>query len=157
MWLVLRPSKCKKTHFQPKIWSIWPIFPNDSESLPKVCYIQRKNSEIRSRLGALLLAEKRWWLSNQYMQGLKLKAVPTSAVLDYGMMVCSSDLHFLFLWSYLSKKRLPKYFSFLRFHALKRIIPGVIDPADSRKVLGLSLSAALNAPMEKTKFGIFRM
>merc|ERR1719464_650866 len=34
---------------------------------------------------------------------------------------------------------------------------GVIDPADSRKVLGLSLSAALNAPMEKTKFGIFRM
>ena len=35
--------------------------------------------------------------------------------------------------------------------------PGVIDPADSRKVLGLSLSAALNAPMEKTKFGIFRM
>eukprot|EP00092_Neocalanus_flemingeri_P016272 GFUD01017617.1.p1 GENE.GFUD01017617.1~~GFUD01017617.1.p1 ORF type:complete len:563 (+),score=164.57 GFUD01017617.1:34-1722(+) len=34
---------------------------------------------------------------------------------------------------------------------------GVIDPADSRKVLGLSLSAALNAPIEKTKFGIFRM
>ena len=34
---------------------------------------------------------------------------------------------------------------------------GVIDPADSRKVLGLSLSAALNAPMERTKFGIFRM
>jgi len=34
---------------------------------------------------------------------------------------------------------------------------GVIDPADSRKVLGLSLSAALNAPIEQTKFGIFRM
>merc|ERR1719244_594450 len=34
---------------------------------------------------------------------------------------------------------------------------GVIDPADSRKVLGLSLSAALNAPVERTKFGIFRM
>ena len=34
---------------------------------------------------------------------------------------------------------------------------GVIDPADSRKVLGLSLSAALNAPIERTKFGIFRM
>jgi 3-methylcrotonyl-CoA carboxylase beta subunit len=33
----------------------------------------------------------------------------------------------------------------------------VIDPADSRRVLGLSLSAALNAPMERTKFGIFRM
>merc|ERR1719220_610466 len=34
---------------------------------------------------------------------------------------------------------------------------GVIDPADSRKVLGLSLSAALNAPIQRTKFGIFRM
>ncbi|XP_073251596.1 methylcrotonoyl-CoA carboxylase beta chain, mitochondrial-like isoform X2 [Porites lutea] len=34
---------------------------------------------------------------------------------------------------------------------------GVIDPADTRTVLGLSLSAALNAPIEDTKFGVFRM
>jgi 3-methylcrotonyl-CoA carboxylase beta subunit len=34
---------------------------------------------------------------------------------------------------------------------------GIIDPADSRMVLGLGLSAALNAPIEKTEFGIFRM
>jgi len=34
---------------------------------------------------------------------------------------------------------------------------GVIDPADTRRVLGLSLSAALNAPIEKTRFGVFRM
>jgi 3-methylcrotonyl-CoA carboxylase beta subunit len=34
---------------------------------------------------------------------------------------------------------------------------GVIDPADSRHVLGLALSAALNAPIEDTKFGVFRM
>ncbi|KAL5020127.1 hypothetical protein ScPMuIL_003019 [Solemya velum] len=34
---------------------------------------------------------------------------------------------------------------------------GVIDPADTRNVLGLSLSAALNAPIQKTKFGVFRM
>ena len=34
---------------------------------------------------------------------------------------------------------------------------GVIDPADSRMVLGLGLSAALNAPIETTDFGIFRM
>jgi len=34
---------------------------------------------------------------------------------------------------------------------------GVIDPADSRMVLGLGLSAALNAPIETTTFGIFRM
>ncbi|XP_076058759.1 methylcrotonyl-CoA carboxylase subunit 2 [Oratosquilla oratoria] len=34
---------------------------------------------------------------------------------------------------------------------------GVIDPADTRQVLGLSLSASLNAPVPKTTFGIFRM
>ena len=34
---------------------------------------------------------------------------------------------------------------------------GVIDPADSRRVLGLALSASLNAPVEETKFGVFRM
>jgi 3-methylcrotonyl-CoA carboxylase beta subunit len=34
---------------------------------------------------------------------------------------------------------------------------GVIDPADTRLVLGLGLSAALNRPIEPTKFGLFRM
>jgi 3-methylcrotonyl-CoA carboxylase beta subunit len=34
---------------------------------------------------------------------------------------------------------------------------GVIDPADTRLVLALSLSAALNAPIEDTRFGVFRM
>lgn len=34
---------------------------------------------------------------------------------------------------------------------------GIIDPADSRKVLSLALSASLNAPIRKTRFGIFRM
>lgn len=34
---------------------------------------------------------------------------------------------------------------------------GVIDPADSRRVLGLALSAALNAPIAETRFGVFRM
>ncbi len=34
---------------------------------------------------------------------------------------------------------------------------GVIDPADTRMVLGLGLSAALNAPIPDTKFGLFRM
>lgn len=34
---------------------------------------------------------------------------------------------------------------------------GIIDPADTRMVLGLSLSAALNAPVEETQFGVFRM
>jgi 3-methylcrotonyl-CoA carboxylase beta subunit len=34
---------------------------------------------------------------------------------------------------------------------------GVIDPADTRRVLGLSISAALNAPIPPTRFGLFRM
>jgi 3-methylcrotonyl-CoA carboxylase beta subunit len=34
---------------------------------------------------------------------------------------------------------------------------GVIDPADTRRVLGLALSASLNAPIEKGRFGVFRM
>lgn len=34
---------------------------------------------------------------------------------------------------------------------------GVVDPAQSRQVLGLSLAAALNAPIAPTQFGIFRM
>jgi 3-methylcrotonyl-CoA carboxylase beta subunit len=34
---------------------------------------------------------------------------------------------------------------------------GIIDPADSRRVLGLALASTLNAPVEPTRFGIFRM
>ncbi|HEY7706272.1 MAG TPA: carboxyl transferase domain-containing protein [Gaiellaceae bacterium] len=34
---------------------------------------------------------------------------------------------------------------------------GIIDPAQTRTVLGLALSAALNAPVEQTDFGVFRM
>lgn len=34
---------------------------------------------------------------------------------------------------------------------------GVIDPADTRTVLGLAISAALNAPVEESRFGVFRM
>ena len=34
---------------------------------------------------------------------------------------------------------------------------GVIDPADTRRVLALGISAALNAPIAETRFGVFRM
>jgi 3-methylcrotonyl-CoA carboxylase beta subunit len=34
---------------------------------------------------------------------------------------------------------------------------GIIAPADTRMVLGLGISAALNAPIPKTAFGVFRM
>jgi 3-methylcrotonyl-CoA carboxylase beta subunit len=34
---------------------------------------------------------------------------------------------------------------------------GVIDPVDTRHVLGLALSASFNAPIEKDRFGVFRM
>ena len=35
---------------------------------------------------------------------------------------------------------------------------GIIDPADTRRVLGLGLSASLNAPIpERPAYGVFRM
>lgn len=34
---------------------------------------------------------------------------------------------------------------------------GIIDPAETRNVIGLCLSAVMNAPIEGTKFGVFRM
>ncbi|MCB1575302.1 MAG: methylcrotonoyl-CoA carboxylase, partial [Xanthomonadales bacterium] len=34
---------------------------------------------------------------------------------------------------------------------------GVIDPIDTRRVLGLAISASLNAPIEPGRFGVFRM
>ena len=34
---------------------------------------------------------------------------------------------------------------------------GIIDPRDTRMVLGLGISAAMNAPIEDTRFGVFRM
>src|SRR5690606_18805269 len=34
---------------------------------------------------------------------------------------------------------------------------GIIDPADTRRVLGLGLSASLNAPIEPARLGVFRM
>jgi 3-methylcrotonyl-CoA carboxylase beta subunit len=34
---------------------------------------------------------------------------------------------------------------------------GIIDPADTRRVLALGISAALNAPIAPTRFGVFRM
>ena len=33
----------------------------------------------------------------------------------------------------------------------------IIDPVDTKMVLGLALSAAFNAPLEKTVYGIFRI
>ena len=44
------------------------------------------------------------------------------------------------------------------YHATARLWDdGVILPADTRRVLGLGLSAALNAPIGDTHFGVFRM
>ncbi|MDX1433301.1 MAG: carboxyl transferase domain-containing protein [Gammaproteobacteria bacterium] len=34
---------------------------------------------------------------------------------------------------------------------------GIIDPSETRNVLGLCVSASLNAPVEPTRFGVFRM
>ncbi|MDI1365821.1 MAG: carboxyl transferase domain-containing protein [bacterium] len=44
------------------------------------------------------------------------------------------------------------------YHATARLWDdGVIDPAQTRDVLGLALSASLNAPIPETTFGVFRM
>jgi len=44
------------------------------------------------------------------------------------------------------------------FYATARLWDdGVIDPVDTRRVLGLGISAALNAPVERQRFGVFRM
>ncbi|MCT4655398.1 MAG: methylcrotonoyl-CoA carboxylase, partial [Cohaesibacter sp.] len=34
---------------------------------------------------------------------------------------------------------------------------GIVTPAETRRVLGLAFSAAINAPVPETKFGVFRM
>jgi 3-methylcrotonyl-CoA carboxylase beta subunit len=34
---------------------------------------------------------------------------------------------------------------------------GVIDPAQTRRILALGLSASLNAPIPESRFGLFRM
>jgi 3-methylcrotonyl-CoA carboxylase beta subunit len=36
-------------------------------------------------------------------------------------------------------------------------VDGIIDPVQTRDVVGLALSAALNAPIPETRFGVFRM
>jgi 3-methylcrotonyl-CoA carboxylase beta subunit len=44
------------------------------------------------------------------------------------------------------------------YHATARLWDdGVIDPAQTRDVLGLAISASLNAPVPETQFGVFRM
>jgi 3-methylcrotonyl-CoA carboxylase beta subunit len=34
---------------------------------------------------------------------------------------------------------------------------GIVDPRKTREILAMSLSAALNAPIQETRFGLFRM
>ena len=44
------------------------------------------------------------------------------------------------------------------YHATARLWDdGIIDPIHTRDVLGLSIGAALNAPISETRFGVFRM
>jgi 3-methylcrotonyl-CoA carboxylase beta subunit len=44
------------------------------------------------------------------------------------------------------------------YHSTARLWDdGIIDPLDTRRVLALGISAALNAPIPESRFGIFRM
>jgi 3-methylcrotonyl-CoA carboxylase beta subunit len=45
-----------------------------------------------------------------------------------------------------------------RYYASARLWDdGVVDPAETRTVLALAISASLNAPFEPGRFGVFRM
>ena len=48
-------------------------------------------------------------------------------------------------------------FADLKAKAARGWDDGLIDPSETRNVLGLALSASLNAPVEPTNFGVFRM
>jgi 3-methylcrotonyl-CoA carboxylase beta subunit len=44
------------------------------------------------------------------------------------------------------------------YHSTARLWDdGIIDPLDTRRVLALGISAALNGPIPETTFGVFRM
>jgi 3-methylcrotonyl-CoA carboxylase beta subunit len=44
------------------------------------------------------------------------------------------------------------------YHSTARLWDdGIIDPADTRRVLALGIAASLNAPIPETTFGVFRM
>ena len=44
------------------------------------------------------------------------------------------------------------------YHSTARLWDdGVIDPVDTRQILGLALSVVLNSPVEEQNFGVFRM
>jgi acetyl-CoA carboxylase carboxyltransferase component len=44
------------------------------------------------------------------------------------------------------------------YHSTARLWDdGVIDPVDTRQVLGLALSVVLNSPIKENNFGVFRM
>ena len=34
---------------------------------------------------------------------------------------------------------------------------GIIDPLDTRMIIALGISTSLNAPLDKSRFGVFRM
>ena len=44
------------------------------------------------------------------------------------------------------------------YHATARLWDdGIVDPLDTRRVIAMGISAALNAPIPETSFGVFRM
>jgi 3-methylcrotonyl-CoA carboxylase beta subunit len=58
---------------------------------------------------------------------------------------------------YLCPKIIFHMILFLFFFSARLWDDGVIDPKQTRDILGLSLSASLNAPIPETRFGVFRM
>ena len=74
------------------------------------------------------------------------------------LQACAGSLRRLHVHVSSEKVRLPAAASKAAYYASARLWDdGVIDPADTRKILGLAISASLNAPIEETRYGVFRM
>jgi 3-methylcrotonyl-CoA carboxylase beta subunit len=89
---------------------------------------------------------------------------------NYGMCGRAYDPRFMFMWpnariSVMGGEQAAGVLAQVKLDQKERVgeswseedHDGVIDPADTRFVLGLSISASLNKPIEDTHFGIFRM
>lgn len=76
----------------------------------------------------------------------------------YGMCGRAFEPRFLWIWPNARIASIENQQTANAYYSSARLWDdGIIDPIDTRKVLALSISATLNAPVEKTQFGIFRM
>jgi 3-methylcrotonyl-CoA carboxylase beta subunit len=81
---------------------------------------------------------------------------------NYGMCGRAYSPRFLWMWpnariSVMGGEQAASVLATVKRASARLWDDGVIDPADTRRVLALAISASLNAPIPEAKFGIFRM